>query len=147
MISDSVFAGGAEDKSGALLVEMLTAHGMDCLLTVVPDEIDRIRAAIETSNAEVIITTGGTGVGPRDVTPEAVEPLLEKRLAGVEEAYRAYSLTKTPFAMLSRSLAGIRKGALILCLPGSPKAVRDAVDCLFPAVLHVFEVQEGMRHD
>jgi cyclic pyranopterin phosphate synthase len=147
VVSDSVASGLSEDLSGKRLAELLTLHDMDCLeVSVVPDDIERIRNRIEMTQTDLVACTGGTGVGPRDVTPEAVEPLIEKRLSGVEEVIRAYGQTKNPRAMLSRTVVGVIGEQLILCLPGSPAGVEDAMNAVFPSVLHVFEVLNGAKH-
>jgi len=144
--SDSVAAGRATDRSGVLIQERLKALGLKTSRTVLPDEAGLIRAALEESTEDVVVFTGGTGVGPRDVTPQAIEPLLDIRLNGVEEQLRRYGQERMPFAMLSRSLAGIRKGSLVLVLPGSSKGARECMDAVFPHLLHVFSVISGKRH-
>ncbi len=147
VVSDSVSAGRAEDRSGKLLAELLESHGVVCgQVAIVPDEILAIQTALKEAKTSVIAFTGGTGVGPRDVTPEAVIQLIEKRLNGVEEAIRAYGATTNPRSMLSRTVVGIRGKSLILCLPGSPAGVQDAMAAVFPTVLHVFDVLEGEPH-
>lgn len=147
VVSDSISRGESKDESGEVLRNGLVSHGLQVSgLIVVPDDAARIQAAILDSTADLVALTGGTGVAPRDLTPEAVLPLLEKRLEGVEQAIRDYGLAKTPLAMLSRTVVGTRGKQLIMCLPGSPKGVQDALDAVFPAVLHVFQVFDGLRH-
>ncbi len=117
---------------------------------VVPDDIETIRLAVlryaDELNLDLVVTTGGTGISPRDNTPEAIESLLDRELPGISEAIRAYGQERTPYSMLSRSLAGTRGKALILNLPGSTGGVRDSLDALFPAVLHGFKMIWGGGH-
>lgn len=147
VVSDSVSAGRAEDRSGKILVELLEKQGVACgPIVVVPDDIPAVQNALMAAQSSLIAFTGGTGVGPRDVTPEAIAPLIEKRLRGVEEAIRAFGAKTNPTAMLSRTVVGIRGKSLVLCLPGSPGGVEDAVAAIFPTALHVFDVLEGKPH-
>jgi molybdenum cofactor synthesis domain-containing protein len=147
VVSDSVSAGTNQDRSGKLLVDLLKSHGVTCEpIGVVPDDVSLIQNALDRAETDIIAFTGGTGVGPRDVTPEAIAPMIEKRLPGIEEAIRAYGMNKNPRAMLSRAVAGIRGKSLVLCLPGSPSGVEDAVAAVFPTVLHVFDVLENKPH-
>ena len=95
----------------------------------------------------LVIFTGGTGLSPRDVTPEALEEILERRIPGIEEAIRTYGQQRTPYAMLSRSVAGLIGDTLILGLPGSTNGASESMDAVFPSVLHIFKVMEGARHD
>ncbi len=152
VVSDSVFAGKSEDLSGAVLKEGLEERGIEVSsLRVSPDDPERIAREIgalcDEERLDLVVATGGTGVGPRDLTPEAVRPLLDRELPGVAEAIRAYGQARNPYAMLSRSLAGVRGDAVIVCLPGSPSAVSDALAVLFPHVLHALRVMTGARHD
>jgi cyclic pyranopterin phosphate synthase len=152
VVSDSVSAGESEDRSGALLSQKLESEGVRVHETeVVPDDLQAIESAvrdwIDRDSVNLVITTGGTGVGPRDVTPEAVAPLLERRLEGVEEALRAHGQTRTPLAMLGRTVAGTRGKSVIVCLPGSPAAVEESFPVLFPYLLHAFAAMTGMRHE
>ncbi len=145
--SDSVEAGEAEDRSGEEIIRRLEILGISCDKVVVPDEASRIVKALMGARQDLIVFTGGTGVAPRDVTPQAIEPLLDIRLSGVEEQMRRYGQDRMPFAMLSRSLAGLRDGKLVLVLPGSTKGVAECMDAVFPQVLHVFSVITGKRHE
>jgi cyclic pyranopterin phosphate synthase len=151
VISDSVALGKKADRSGQLLVKRLQDEGLTVAeYGVVADEPEAIRAAVRRAcddmRADLVITTGGTGVSPRDITPEAVQPLLDRTLPGITEAIRRFGQDRTPYAMLSRSLAGTRGKTLILCLPGSTGGVRDALDALFPAVLHAYKMLWGGGH-
>ncbi|MBS1721926.1 MAG: bifunctional molybdenum cofactor biosynthesis protein MoaC/MoaB [Armatimonadetes bacterium] len=150
VVSDSVSAGKFEDKSGKALESGLAAHGgRSCAMDVVPDEGDAIQASVSAlagQGLDFVFLTGGTGLGPRDVTPEAVSPLLERRLPGVEEQLRGYGQDRTPTAMLSRSVAGIVGQTVVVALPGSTSAVNDAVDALFPHLLHARHILRGGGH-
>ena len=118
-------------------------------LEVVPDDANTIQDQLLRSaeaGVDLLIFVGGTGVSPRDVTPEAVTPLLDREVPGVMEAARAYGQERTPYAMLSRGVAGFRGKMLVITLPGSPKGALETLDAIFPQVLHVFKVQEGKRH-
>ncbi len=148
--SDSISAGSNEDSSGKLIVEKLQQHHLSAdKYEIIPDDFATIQAkAIELSEAgfQLVLFTGGTGLSPRDVTPDAIAPILDRQIAGIMEAARNYGQQRTPYAMLSRGVAGFIKNTLIITLPGSPKGVVETIDALFPYVLHVFKVAEGMRH-
>jgi molybdopterin adenylyltransferase len=137
-VSDGVVAGTREDRSGDLLAELLAADGYDVDRRIVPDEADEIAAAIVelAEGAAVVLTTGGTGVAPRDVTPEATRTVIDREAPGIAEAIRADSLAKTPHALLSRGVAGIRRRTLVVNLPGSPGGCRDGYAVLQPALGH-----------
>ena len=145
--SDTISKGEGEDKAGKTIVSKLNELGVTSEIIVIPDEDEEIRLALNSADADMVIFTGGTGVGPRDVTPETIEPLLELKLKGVEEQMRNYGQQRMPYAMLSRSLAGIKDGIVVLALPGSTKGAAECMDAIFPHVLHVFKVIEGKRHD
>ncbi|SCX98843.1 cyclic pyranopterin monophosphate synthase subunit MoaC [Nonlabens sp. Hel1_33_55] len=145
--SDSISKGIAEDKSGKIIASRLKELGIESNITIIADDSEKIKEALNTATTELVIFTGGTGVGPRDVTPETIEPLLDIKLKGVEEQMRSYGQERMPYAMLSRSVAGLKDGKVVLALPGSSKGVAECMDAIFPHVLHVFKVIEGTRHD
>lgn len=137
-VSDRVSRGEADDRSGDLLDERLRADGYEVERRVVADEADEIAAAIEdlAATAQVVLTTGGTGVAPRDVTPEATRTVLQREAPGIAEALRADSRAKTPHGMLSRGVAGVVGSTLVVNLPGSVGGCRDGYEVLRPALSH-----------
>jgi molybdenum cofactor synthesis domain-containing protein len=137
-VSDRVSRGEADDASGDLLEEQLRRDGFDFARRVVPDEAHEISAALEdlAASAQVVLTTGGTGLAPRDVTPEATRTVLQRDAPGIAEALRADSIAKTPHGLLSRGVAGVLGRALVVNLPGSTGACRDGYAVLAPALAH-----------
>jgi len=137
-VSDRVSRGEADDKSGDALAELLRADGHDVERRVVPDEAEDIAAAIEelAAGAEVVLTTGGTGLAPRDVTPEATRTVLQREAPGIAEALRADSIAKTPHGLLSRGVAGVLGRTLVVNLPGSTGGCRDGYAVLRPVLGH-----------
>ena len=144
-VSDGVSAGERDDASGDLLVELLGAEGYDVERRVVPDDREAIADAIVelAEEAELVLTTGGTGLGPRDVTPEASAEVIDRPAPGIAEAIRADSIAKTPHGLLSRGIAGVRDRTLVVNLPGSPGGCRDSFAVLQPALRHALELLAG----
>lgn len=146
-VSDRCSKGLCEDKSGPLISELLAPLGETSFYEIVPDEKILISLALingcDKTDADVIFTTGGTGLAPRDVTPEATKAVTEKDVPGISEAIRQKSLEITPKAMLSRATSGIRGSTLIINLPGSPKAVREALEIVMPVLPHAVETLSG----
>jgi len=147
-MSDKGSRGEREDASGAAVREMLAGLPSEIVAyEVIPDERDIIKDRLvylaDSIGADLIVTTGGTGVFPRDVTPEATMDVIDRELPGMAEAMRAESLKKTPHAMLSRAVCGIRGGTLIINLPGSPKAARENLAVVLPAIPHAVEKIKG----
>ncbi|MFA5576114.1 MAG: MogA/MoaB family molybdenum cofactor biosynthesis protein [Tissierellaceae bacterium] len=150
--SDKGFAGEREDKSGAIIGEIVQAKGYKVdRKIIVPDEEDQIIREIkymaDELGLDLILTTGGTGFGPRDVTPEATIKVCDRMANGIAEAIRYYSLSITPRAMLSRAVSGIRGETLIINLPGGPKAVKEALDYILDSVDHGLEILTDKAHN
>ena len=148
--SDTLASGQGQDRSGEVIREKLDHLGITVdEKRIVADEVGAIQEAARhfvAQGVDLLLVTGGTGLSPRDVTPEALEPLLDRRIPGVEEAIRAYGQQRLATAMLSRSLAGQIGKTLVLALPGSPAGAAEWMDAVFPALLHAFSVLEGVRH-
>lgn len=149
--SNSISRGSKTDLSGEVIVDKLKLHKVSVSYReVIPDDIDRIQAKIRQLNEEgyqLIVFTGGTGLSPQDVTPDAVSALLDRDIPGLMETARAYGQQRTPYAMLSRGVAGFIGDTLVITLPGSPRGAEESMDAVFPFILHVFRVKEGARHD
>ncbi len=148
-VSDRVSRGAAEDTSGDLLAGLLEADGYEVARRVVPDERDLIASALGelAVGAAVVLTTGGTGVAPRDVTPEATLAVVDRVVPGIPEALRADSIAKTPHGLLSRGVAGIVGGTLVINLPGSPGGCRDGYAVLRPALGHAVSLLRDEQTD
>jgi molybdopterin adenylyltransferase len=145
-VSDGVSAGTREDTSGDALEELLRGAGFEVARTVVTDDADVISDAIRRladTGAAVVLTTGGTGFAPRDVTPEATRTVVEREAPGIAEAIRADALARTPHALLSRGVAGLRGATLVVNMPGSPGGCRDGFEVLRPALRHGLELAAG----
>ncbi len=145
-VSDGVHSGVREDLSGDTLDELLRSDGFDVVREVVPDEEAAIAGAISRLAADdvlLVVTTGGTGFAPRDVTPEATRTVLERDAPGIAEAIRADALARTPHALLSRGIAGLRGKTLVVNLPGSPGGCRDGFAVIQPALRHGLELAAG----
>ena len=141
----------SEDKSGKVVIDRLVKNGLEVVeYKVIPDEEDGIvselRRFCDEAKVDIVLTSGGTGLGPRDVTPEATKKVLEKEISGVAEILRAYGQRRTPLSMLSRAVAGIRGTTVIVNLPGSVKGVSESLDALFPGILHIHKMLAGYGH-
>ncbi len=149
--SDSISAGKNQDASGTAVIERLKKYDISVEdYSVVPDDLKAIREKVLglcEAKADLIILTGGTGLSKQDVTPEAIRSLLDREIPGIGEAARNYGQEQMPYAMLSRSFAGIKGTTLILALPGSVRGAVESMDALFPYVLHVFNVMDNEAHD
>lgn len=151
-LSDKGAAGLRDDTSGKCLKKILKDEGYILKdYTIIPDQIDVIIKTIteltDKKRIDLIITTGGTGVSPTDVTPEAMQQILEMEIPGMAEAMRAASLVKTPYAVISRAMAGVRRECLIINLPGSEKAARENIEVLLPALPHALDKIKGEKGD
>jgi molybdopterin adenylyltransferase len=144
-VSDGVHTGEREDLSGDTLESLLRQEGFDVVRRVVPDERESIASAISelAEGALLVLTTGGTGFAPRDVTPEATATVIDREAPGIAEAIRSDALARTPHALLSRGVAGLRGGTLVVNLPGSPGGCRDGFAVLRPALRHGLELAAG----
>ena len=148
--SDTIAAGKKEDKAGKAIIAHLERYAVPATYTIIPDEVADIQNHIKQAvneNTSLVLITGGTGLSPRDVTPEAVRPLLDRELEGIAETIRSYGQDRTPYSMLSRSVAGTIGNSLVIALPGSTKGATESMDAVFPAVFHIFKMLKGGRHD
>jgi len=148
--SDSISSEKKEDRAGKVIISKLESLQINIFeYTIIPDEAADIKCKVlklSDEKVNMIIFTGGTGLSPRDITPEAIEPLLDRKIPGIEEAMRSYGQQRTPYSMLSRSVSGLIGDTLVLALPGSTKGAKESMDALFPFVLHIFEVMKAMKH-
>ena len=150
--SDRCFQGMRQDASSPIITEILTSRGYEITAAVLlPDDYEMLRAAMvriaDEGTADLIITTGGTGLAPCDITPEATAAIIERSVPGIPEAMRTESMKITPHGMLSRGIAGIRKRTLIINLPGSPKAAKENLSCILPALDHALLMLTGGTQD
>ena len=149
--SDTISAGQKEDKAGKAIIKKLEECEVEIAdYIIIPDEVDEIQAKVNSFHEQginMVLITGGTGLSSRDVTPEALKPLFDREIPGIEEAIRSYGQDRTPYSMLSRSIVGVKGETLILGLPGSTNGAKESMDAIFPAVLHVFRILKGARHD
>ncbi|MEO8582478.1 MAG: bifunctional molybdenum cofactor biosynthesis protein MoaC/MoaB [Flavitalea sp.] len=149
--SDSVSAGTKQDTAGKAIIEKLMHYKViTSAYSIIPDNIELIRnkaTELNEEGFELAIFTGGTGLSPTDVTPEALTPLINRMVPGIMEAARKYGQDRTPYAMLSRGLSGYMKNMLILALPGSEKGAEESMDALLPSLLHIFSVRNGTPHN
>ena len=148
--SDSIFAGKKEDKAGKAIISSLEKNNVTINdYVIIPDEIldiqNKIKSDVE-SGIGLIMITGGTGLSKRDVTPEAVRPLLDREILGVAEAIRSYGQLRTPYSMLSRSVAGMIGETLVIALPGSTKGAEESMDAVFPGILHIYKILNGGKN-
>lgn len=148
--SDSVSAGTKEDYAGKAVIRKLQQSGLDTsTYIVIPDDFETIQnkaKELSTAGINILIFTGGTGLYKRDVTPEAIGPLIDRHIPGIMEAARSYGQERTPFAMLSRGVSGFINHTLVLTLPGSTRGAEETMDALFPYIIHIFRVAEGLQH-
>lgn len=148
--SDTISAGQKQDKAGKVIQEKLEGFGVEVVdYTIIPDEKNSIETELlkhVNAGLNLVIYTGGTGLSIRDVTPDTLEPLLDRRIPGIEETIRRYGQERMPYAMLSRSIVGEKNGTLVMALPGSTNGARESMDAIFPEVLHVFGVLKGGGH-
>ena len=149
--SDTISAGQKEDKAGKAIIEKLKSCNVSISdYCIIPDEKNQIQEKAknyESQGINLIIFTGGTGLSVRDITPEALEDLIDRKIPGIEEAIRNYGQNRMPYSMLSRSVAGTINNTLVLALPGSTNGAKESMDAIFPSVLHVFGILKGARHN
>lgn len=152
VISDSTHAGTRKDKSGRVIQSFLEKQGVEVpVYEILPDDVqqiaEKVKKLCDDDGLDLVITTGGTGFGPKDQTPEAVKPLLEKEAPGIVEALRKHGKERTPYAMLSREIAGLRGTTVVITLPGSSRGALESMQALFPGLLHAFPMMWGGGHD
>lgn len=149
--SDTISKGQKEDRAGKAIIAKLEACNVAIKeYIIIPDEIGDIQHEVNkavNSGTDMIIFTGGTGLSKRDVTPEAIVPMLEREIPGIAEAVRNYGQDRTPYSMLSRTVSGVIGETLVLALPGSTNGAKESMDALFPPLLHIFGILKGARHD
>ena len=149
--SDTISNGKKEDKAGKEIINKLEKCGVTIHdYQIIADEIPLIKEkalSYVKEDLDLLVFTGGTGLSKRDVTPEALEGIIQRKIPGMEEAIRAYGQERTPYSMLSRSVAGTINQTLVLALPGSTNGAKESMDAIFPAVLHVFGILKGARHN
>ncbi len=149
--SDSISKGSKDDRAGKVIIEKLNQCDVEVVdYIIIPDDKDIIREKVAgycDAQLNMVLLTGGTGLSPRDITPEALASVIDRKIPGIEEAIRAYGQQRTPYAMLSRSIAGIKGNTLILALPGSTRGAAESMDAVFPQLLHIFRVMKGARHE
>jgi molybdenum cofactor biosynthesis protein MoaC len=151
IISDSAFKGEREDKSGKIIKDFLTENSIEVqFYEILPDNKDKIKSRLielaDKEKVDLIFTTGGTGLGPKDLTPEAASEVIEKEIPGIAEAIRKYGKDRTPYSMLSREISGIRNKSVIINLPGSSRGAEESMHALFPGLLHIFPMIYGAGH-
>lgn len=147
--SDTVSAGKKEDRAGEAIAQKLLNFDIKASKTIIPDDEKQIQHIIKEATSEhtdLLLFTGGTGLSPRDITPETIKPLLDREIPGLMEAARSYGQDRTHYAMLSRGIAGMIGNMLVITLPGSTNGAIESMDALFPYVLHIFKVAQGFRH-
>jgi len=147
--SDGTAAGKREDRSGVIIRQRLEGYGLEPAYEILPDEEEEIVALLQKfsdENCDLVLTTGGTGLGPRDVTVEATRRVIDREIPGITEAARSYGQSRTPYAMLSRGLAGLCGSTLIVNLPGSSKGAAESLDALLPALFHAYPMMRGGGH-
>lgn len=149
--SDSVYKGSSEDKAGQAVADKLIKLGLEvATLEVIPDDEEAVESSVKRLTSpdqeSLLIYIGGTGLSPRDITPDVLKPLIEREIPGVMETARAYGQDRTPYAMLSRGIAGFIGKTLVLTTPGSTKGASETIDALFPQILHVFKIARGEKH-
>jgi len=148
--SDTISKGTKEDKAGKAIIQKLNEINIDDIsYSIIPDDKELIAStvlALATNHFDLIIVTGGTGLSDRDVSPEAIRPLLDREIPGIMEAARNYGQSRTPYAMLSRGIAGMIGDTVVLTLPGSTRGAEESMDAIFPHILHIFAVMQGKPH-